>query len=274
MAEAWLRGVLCSLLLVGAVAAAVALLLWQRRREQEAPWAAMLVWPHPPIVATYINLAPRVDRRTQVEAEFSGIPNLTLQRLEASSGERDGWIGCLASHVRALEAAYARDDPFALVLEDDAQWNPALAAAGRLQQQLDAAMDATPQWDVFMLSHTFRQWAAGAPPAAGTPARLAFAYSGAAYIVRRAYIPQMLAVLQPSLAHARTQETEWSEMAVDLLFAEQLMPRGQWWAFATPTITQRPSFSDIVGADVDYTQLARRQQVLAARRGLKGLRAF
>ena len=97
----------------------------------------------------YINLQRRPDRNAALLRQLDrvGYDRAHVHRINATA-HADGAAGCLLSHVAALEAVVARAEaagggggvgggrPFALVLEDDFEWNDAAlarAAARRLR---------------------------------------------------------------------------------------------------------------------------------------------
>lgn len=63
-----------------------------------------------------INLDRSPDRWEKIQKEWKGVfPLKRLPAVEASPG----WVGCGLSHVKAVEEAKARGDPWVLVWEDD-----------------------------------------------------------------------------------------------------------------------------------------------------------
>ncbi len=63
-----------------------------------------------------INLDRSPDRWQKLQQEWKGVFSLQrVQGIEASPG----WVGCGLSHVKAVEEAKARGDPWVLVWEDD-----------------------------------------------------------------------------------------------------------------------------------------------------------
>lgn len=84
-----------------------------------------------------VNLPARADRRVEVEAEL-GRYGLSLSHAQvtlfAAIRPEDqgafpniGTRGCFMSHLAILEAIAAGDEPAGLILEDDADFTPALA---------------------------------------------------------------------------------------------------------------------------------------------------
>jgi GR25 family glycosyltransferase involved in LPS biosynthesis len=63
-----------------------------------------------------INLDERTDRWEQLQKEWKGVFNLT--RVSAVK-ETPGWKGCALSHIKIIQEAKDRGDPYVLVWEDD-----------------------------------------------------------------------------------------------------------------------------------------------------------
>jgi len=63
-----------------------------------------------------INLDSRPDRWTSINRDWKGVFPLTRVTAVTAS---PGWIGCGLSHVKAVEEAKTRGDPYVLVWEDD-----------------------------------------------------------------------------------------------------------------------------------------------------------
>jgi hypothetical protein len=63
-----------------------------------------------------INLDSRPDRWATINRDWKGV--FSLVRVPAVSAS-PGWLGCALSHVKAIEDAKLRGDPYVLVWEDD-----------------------------------------------------------------------------------------------------------------------------------------------------------
>ena len=63
-----------------------------------------------------INLDKSVSRWEQIQQDWKGVFNLVRVQAEEDPA---GWKGCGRSHVKIVEQAKARGDPFVLVWEDD-----------------------------------------------------------------------------------------------------------------------------------------------------------
>jgi glycosyl transferase family 25 len=124
--------------------------------------------------AYIINLDSARDRWSYV-AKFFGATNFTLTRVPGVDGyaldfpipeysERryrwfhgrptsPGHVGCYLSHVRAMEAFLATDEPYALIGEDDLSLGPDFEAI------VEAALRSSDRWNILRLTGL----SAGAP---------------------------------------------------------------------------------------------------------------
>jgi GR25 family glycosyltransferase involved in LPS biosynthesis len=66
--------------------------------------------------AYVINLDKCTDRWEKIQKTWNGV--FEVERISAVEAS-PGWIGCYLSHVKAIEEAKARGDPYVLVWEDD-----------------------------------------------------------------------------------------------------------------------------------------------------------
>uniref|UniRef100_A0A6C0B561 Glycosyltransferase n=1 Tax=viral metagenome TaxID=1070528 RepID=A0A6C0B561_9ZZZZ len=99
-----------------------------------------------------INLESRPDRWNSINRDWNGV--FTLTKVPAVSAS-PGWKGCGLSHVKAVEEAKARGDPYVLVWEDDCTpfqhtpeqvrdlWNEVLYKLSIHKDQWDIVIGAT-----------------------------------------------------------------------------------------------------------------------------------
>lgn len=78
------------------------------------------------ILAYYINLSHRLDRREQIEKELFGLKGVfsPVIRVNAVHNKENGAIGCAASHINALVHFLTKTDhSYAAIFEDDFTFN-------------------------------------------------------------------------------------------------------------------------------------------------------
>lgn len=97
-----------------------------------------------------INLDKSTDRWEKLQKTWNGV--FDLERVSAVEAS-PGWIGCILSHVKAIEQAKARGDPYVLVWEDDcipkSSRNPRLIKT-LWDEILPNLIKHTNKWDVII----------------------------------------------------------------------------------------------------------------------------
>ena len=133
----------------------------------------------------YINLTERADRRKHAEKELKKILINNPIRIDAIK-DTPGIVGCLKSHIKALETFMVdTDDPFVAIFEDDVVFkNPDVT----IKCVRDIADDE--DWDVLLLGGmndgAYEKYK-------NLPAvRVQECMSCVAYIVRRTFVPTLL----------------------------------------------------------------------------------
>jgi tetratricopeptide (TPR) repeat protein len=133
----------------------------------------------------YINLTERADRRKHAEKELKKILINNPIRIDAIK-DTPGIVGCLKSHIKALETFMVdTDDPFVAIFEDDVVFkNPDVT----IKCVRDIAGDE--DWDVLLLGGmndgAYEKYK-------NLPAvRVQECMSCVAYIVRRTFVPTLL----------------------------------------------------------------------------------
>lgn len=190
-------------------------------------------WPWP-VHAVYINLSHRVDRRQEIENEAAKM-GVFMHRLEASRHTK-GFMGCTASHIRALQQCLVRlRDGFALVFEDDFVCT---ARTNAWKERVTQFWDTHPEANVLMLSSN--------PYTMSLPedgvAKVQWALTSSGYMVRYRYVPTLIANLQQALIRHRPLDVHWHQLQKD----------GTWYACRPAVGKQRPSYSDIELRHTNY----------------------
>ena len=104
--------------------------------------------------AYVINLDKATDRWEKIQKTWSGIFN--LERVSAVETS-PGWIGCTLSHIKTVEEAKERGDPYILVFEDDCipQSNKSVHAIKKLWDEAYQILTAnTDAWDIVIGAST------------------------------------------------------------------------------------------------------------------------
>lgn len=201
----------------------------------------------------YINLDRRTDRRAEIEEELRKL-NLASRAVRFPAiAHTCGAYGCAASHLAVLKAA--RDDPAVqtlLVLEDDFQIT---APASEVLRALHVVLapDA-PAFDGVMLAVNAREYepAKDVTTSKGTVrlSRVRRGWTTAGYIVTRRAFDALIAVWEYHLPLLLVHNIEPNRVDVSWNAVQR---SGHWVMFEPRFARQRPSYSDIEHAFVDYS---------------------
>ena len=192
----------------------------------------------------YINLDTRNDRRSSIESQLRAtglLPHAT--RFSAISHEK-GYIGCAASHVACLKAALESNVEFAVIMEDDAAWRISLLEA---KTRLESACSES--FDVMVLGSSTYGFKSQPIPGSQYKRALA-AQTTTAYIVRRAYIPTLLACFEKAHQNLLLGARE-SDAVIDVAW-KTLQAKDMWLIPVPSWVVQESSYSDIRKANVSY----------------------
>ena len=147
----------------------------------------------------YINLEHREDRKNQFLSNFPSIDEKRIHRIDAHYEKNNGAIGCLRSHIKALEAAIENNndnikDNIVLICEDDFYIED-IFYCNRI---LDFAFKTLPHWDVIMLAHNTH---ASENTKYETDKnekiiKIKHSATGSGYLMRSSYIPRLLEIFQ------------------------------------------------------------------------------
>jgi len=193
-----------------------------------------------PIVAYYINLDHRTDRKERMEKEFKGLP-LDLRRMPAVLSKVHGGIGCTKSHIKVLEEAMRLNLPHVLVLEDDVtfkegvDWSKVLATLN--------CIDGNEDWDVILLGGNISL----SGPRGPSYVQICSSQDSHSYIVNRHYYSKLLQNFKTSsrlLEASDLSAKSYAKFATDQWW-KRLQRKDQWFCVWPPRITQISGFSDI-----------------------------
>lgn len=197
-------------------------------------------------VVVYINLKHRKDRKQEFLTNFAPNEQSIPYRIDAIYSKSNGALGCLKSHIAALEYAMTQSDraEFALICEDDFQ----LTDRQRCEQTIRLLLNSDIAWDVIMLSHNTVQ---SEPTTTPGIIRITDSQTASGYLIKMSYIPALLRVFRRDLdTYEQTQQWE-SKYCNDQSWKE-LQRSGIWYAISPAVGLQRKSYSDIQKGVVNY----------------------
>ena len=187
----------------------------------------------------FINLAHRRDRLAEIETVLDKVQWLEgSSRVDAVLDSEKGAVGCLKSHIKALQTFLETPDhiQYAVILEDDCEFinDP------RPGMQQFLADHGPIGWDVLMLaSNTVRE-----EPYMPYATRVFESQTCAGYAVTKHFAKKLLAHWEKSLFAKPFLECDQSW--------KQLQIQNRWFCLLPKPGRQRPSFSDIEQRRVEY----------------------
>ena len=210
------------------------------------------------IAAYRINLDKRADRMDECfanEAEF-GYPSGFIKRLSAVADADYGAVGCGKSHIAALTDCFTRtDSPLCMVLEDDFNFAQPVET---MIEALEIIRQSGVEWDVLLLM-------GGGVVPIGQPQPVPFLLQvfrsalTAGYIVKRSYIPKLLACFYDSVTLLERyrgfqprKDLISMRFPIDMSWLE-LQRKDRWFIFNPTFGYPRPGFSDIANEFQDYS---------------------
>jgi GR25 family glycosyltransferase involved in LPS biosynthesis len=196
----------------------------------------------------FINLDSRVDRLVQVKAELLqwGIQN--PERFNAVKTAK-GAIGCTLSHIKCLELAKERNYPHVFICEDDIHCVDIPRMRAQVEEFYKANTGDT--WDVLILGGN------NAPPYRMLNDGLMQVYNcqtTTGYIVRQHYYDKLIANFREGIKHLMRNPENHREYAIDIYW-KRLQQQDRWFMLIPLTITQRASYSNVEGREVDYSRM-------------------
>lgn len=189
-----------------------------------------------PIVAYYINLDHRTDRRERMIKEFHGSP-LNLRRMPAVLSKVHGGIGCAKSHIKVLEEAMRLNLPHVLVLEDDVafkervDWSKVLSTLN--------CIDGNEDWDVIFLGGVIGKYVPRGP----RYSKICSSHGAYAYLVNGKYLNRLIGILKASL-NSLISNLDYKKNAFDQRW-KVLQKKDNWLGVWPLPIKHNVGFSDI-----------------------------
>jgi GR25 family glycosyltransferase involved in LPS biosynthesis len=205
----------------------------------------------------YINLQHRQDRDDEFLSNFSSVDENRIFRINAYYEKENGALGCLRSHILALETASKTDkkdkkdkkDEIVLICEDDFYIKDIFYC----NRMLDFAFHVLPEWDVIMLAHNTHSSEDTEYETENNEKiiRIQHSATGSGYMLKTSYIPRLLEIFKNDY-NKFLKTKEWkSEYCNDVSWVS-LQQKDHWYAFVPTIAVQRKSYSDIQLGVVDY----------------------
>jgi glycosyl transferase family 25 len=183
----------------------------------------------------YINLEHRTDRRAQVEEQLAVFGD-RVERFSAIQ-KSPGGVGCSMSHLAVLKRAKEQGWKNVLIVEDDFVWcktEEGMTIFDKISKN---------PYDVIMLGGAYLKYDT-------VTYKLLSGQTALAYIVDSSYYDTLISNFKEGLeGFLRTMN--YPVYALDQYW-KHLQPHDRWYVIRPSLCMQRPSFSDIEQAHVDY----------------------
>jgi GR25 family glycosyltransferase involved in LPS biosynthesis len=184
----------------------------------------------------YINLDNRLDRNEHMKIMTSTFGN-KVTRFSAIKTQY-GAIGCTLSHIFVLKTAIRENYENILILEDDADWNN-FEHSYKILEEL-----ASMPYDVIMLGGSFVSYDS-------ENFKLNTCQTTTGYLVNKHYMQTLVSNFEESVLYLSQNPTNECSYALDMYW-HRLQRQDNWLIVQPPLVYQKPGYSDICRADVDY----------------------
>jgi glycosyl transferase family 25 len=191
-----------------------------------------------------INLDDRQQRLNDSIIELSKL-DIKPTRFNAIR-HQIGVIGCSLSHLGVLQLAKLNNHEYVLVCEDD----NLILNVEELKKSINLFLESKLEWDVLLLSaNNYRPF----EKTSDYYIKVKNAQCANAYIVRRHYYQKLISIWKESLITLSKNVNRRDKFALDQCW-KKLQKKDNWYLIIPPNIIQKPEFSDIENATVDYTE--------------------
>lgn len=197
----------------------------------------------------YINLNKREDRKTEFLDNFNQVDESKLIRVPAHYYPENGAIGCLMSHITALNRAYTDNrGENLLICEDDLE----IKDMAYCNKMLTLFLNSGVPWDVIMLGQNtvYSDDTEIKTEQNEKVIRIRNSQTASGYMIKRHYIPRLLEIYERDM-NKYLKTGDWGNYYTDQSW-KVLQETDRWYSFKPSVAVQRASYSDIVGGHVNY----------------------
>ena len=197
----------------------------------------------------YINLNKREDRKAEFLDNFPSIDESKIVRIQGHYYPENGAVGCLMSHITALNAALNDEKgENILICEDDLT----IKDMDYCNRMLDLLFENINDWDVIMLGqNTIDSEDVGINSDKNEKIiRIKNSQTASGYLIKKKYIPKILEIYTNDL-NKYLKTGLWGNYYTDQSW-KVLQPKDNWYSFHPSVAIQRSSYSDIEKGNVDY----------------------
>jgi hypothetical protein len=184
----------------------------------------------------YINIDHRTDRKEHIEEQLrlANIPSEKIYRISASYRPTFGMLGCVESHIHALELAYESGNEYVVIMEDDFTFNRPASFLSRVESVLRNYKPS--------IIHLAYMTESKQPSHIPGLCKLTKSLTTSGYLIHRSYIPTVLANFKESMA-GLVAAGKIGEYNLDEYWAI-LQKKDDWYGFIPNIGYQMESYSD------------------------------
>lgn len=197
----------------------------------------------------YINLDSRYDRKEHILNEINKIcvDNTKIYRIQAIKKE-EGAMGCLLSHIKALEYILAHSEwNTILILEDDFTFKS--SNSNEILHDIEILTNNAPNFDMCLLSSNQR-YLKYEDTNNFRIKKVLFSQTSSSYIIKRHYIPILLNNFKEALHSMELIGVQHSN-CLDQYWAS-LQTKDNWYVIYPPIGYQYENYSDIEHRVTNY----------------------
>ena len=197
----------------------------------------------------YINLDKRNDRSSDFLDNFNEIDEARITRIPAHYYPENGAVGCLMSHITALNKGYSDNyGENILICEDDFM----ISDMEYCNRALNLLFDKIDNWDVIMLGQNtiYSNDTGFETENQEKLIKIKNSQTASGYIVKRDYIPRLLEIYESDM-NTYLKTGIWDNYYTDQSW-KVLQLKDNWYSFTPSVAVQRASYSDIANQYVDY----------------------
>ena len=189
----------------------------------------------------FINLDKRTDRLKDFTEEMNRM-DIQSERFPAIA-HVSGTVGCGYSHLSVLKMAKERGYKSVLIFEDDFEFTVDKSVFMNIMEKIQTEI---PNYDVLMIGYAIFK----ALPHSENFQKVLEAQTASAYLVSSKIYDELISLYEDAIPKLETTGKHWI-YANDQIW-KAMQPKKEWFATNLRVGRQRPGFSDISNAFVNY----------------------
>lgn len=191
----------------------------------------------------YINLEKRKDRKEEFLNNFHPNDESKITRIRGHYYPENGAVGCLMSHITALNNALNDNNDNILICEDDF----VIKDMNYCNKMLELFFDniENNKWDVIMLGeNTYDSKDTGIETGNHEKIiKILGSQTTSGYLIKKKYIPRLLKIYENDM-NKYVKTGKWGNYYVDQSW-KVLQKTDNWYSFCPPVGIQSGSLSDV-----------------------------